>query len=221
MNKPSAIPREKCQQIVSSAGTSLAEKAVSGRFEWGTDLGIEADVEQYVERNLMRVSALLDDTAVLVGDGRLLGAAASARAGLETMAVLADFFRKFKSAVKRVDGDEIKRVLSSYIFASLEFSGLSQQKTPNVMDAVRNSEKMQNGMMAVYGVLCEAVHPNWSGRIQESNDVEVNWYSATAQRLVVAISISASFSTVLIGDLEEFFRFTRTNRRNLQNAILF
>lgn len=221
MNNPSIISGDRCKQIVSSAASIMSENSGSGRFAWGSELRFEADVEQYIERNFMRISSLLDDTSMLVGNGRLLGAAASARASLETMAVLVDFFRKFKSAVKKVNGDEIKKVLGSYIFASFEFSGFSLQKTPNVMDAVRNSEKMQSGMMAVYEVLCEAVHPNWSGRIQERRGLDVNWHDATIQRIVVAVAISASFSTVLLREFNEFLEFIITNRKNLQNAILF
>jgi hypothetical protein len=221
VNEVGAISKEECLQMISAAGASLAAEYVPGRFQWGSELGFEADVEQYVERNILRASALLDDTALLVNGERLLGAAASMRASLETIVVLVDFFRRFKSAVKRVDGGEIKRVLGSYIFASLEFSEVSQQKTPNVMDAIRAADKRRNGMIAVYSILCETVHPNWSGRIQEGSATDINWYGATVQRLIVAMAISASFSTILVRDLDDFSGFVRSNRKNVRNAILF
>lgn len=221
MNHSSDISRDSAIQIIARAGDSLASWSFSETLDWKTNVGIERDIEQFVDRNLVRVSALLDDTAVLLSDGRILGAAATSRAALETMAVVVEFFRKLQAAVKRADGGGIKSILSSFIFASFEFSEVSLQKTPNIMDAIRNAEKRQAGILPVYSILCEAVHPNWSGRIGHVLGEDIDWENATVQRLILSMAISASFSRVIDGDLRSFQEFVVKNRKNFSKAILF
>ena len=219
MSDSSSFSSDELVQTISNAGNVLKAYSLSERLEWKTDVGIEGDVGQFVDRNLVRVASLLDDTSILMASGRILGATTTARASLETMAIVVEFFRKFKAAVKRSDGTDIKNLLGSFIFASLEFGDLSQKKTPNIMDALRSAEKRQSGILNVYGILCEAVHPNWSGRIQYSSDGSLDWRDANVQRLMLAMTIGASFSNVLQEDLLTFQEFVTNNRKNLRNAI--
>lgn len=207
--------------ILLDVRTSLADLTLQSIIEWGTDIGVERDIEKFVDRNTARITALLDDTTLLLSGGRLLGAAATARAGLETVAIVVEFFRRLKASIQRSNGDDIRGILSSFIFASFEFSDVSQQKTPNIMDAIRSAEKRQTGLLRVYSILCETVHPNWSGRIHYAESGIVDWSDATVQRLMVAIAISASFGSVLEGELRSFQEFVSANRKNFRNAILF
>jgi hypothetical protein len=221
MTEQSVISKNRCIGLLDAAGISLTNFTVSDQIIWNSAHGFESEVNSFIDRSLVRISVLLDDTSALVVEDRLLGAAATARASLETMAVIVEFFRRFKSAVKIGNGDEVRRVLGAFIFASVEFSDVSGQKTPNVMDAIRNADKQQAGALRVYGILCEVVHPNWSGRLHEGRDKNITWNAAAVQRLIVAISITASFADVVVREFSGFGEFVQVNRKNIKNAIFF
>jgi hypothetical protein len=186
-----------------------------------TNFGIEPDVEVFARDSVFRAAQLTSDTELLLSEDRLLGAAASSRSALETSAMLSLFFGKFKVAVSSGRKVELRRLISAFVLSSHEFSEDFAIKAPNVMDAVRFVDKEQKGIFSAYCVLCEFVHPNWSGRsfslLPNRNDrAELN-----SRRLVVAATIAATATVSVIEHYTDFAGYIKGNRKNLQNTLLF
>ena len=213
--------KEHCLRLIADARSALAMFSFSGELQWKLQVGIERDIENYVDENLRRVSGLLEDTAFLLARDSVIGAVVTSRACLETMAMVIEFFRRFKAAVSRTDGSELKKVLCTFIFASLEFKDVLPLKSPNVMDAIRHSDRKQGGVLDAYSVLCESTHPNWSGKIDYDGSGRLDWESANLHRIVVAVSIACAFSYVLEKELTAFQLFIAKSSANLRDAIFF
>jgi hypothetical protein len=186
-----------------------------------TRIGIESHIERFVKDSLFRAAQLAQDTELLLTSGRELGAASTARSVLETAGTLMYFFHKFKGAVASGDRGELRKLVSTFLLSSHEFSEEFSRKAPNVMDAIRYTDRRQKSALNAYCVLCEAVHPNWCGRVvvsaSEQSDVKEN----NLRRLMVAISICVMTSSLMRDDYIDFVDFMKKNRKNFKNALLF
>lgn len=217
----SRISQENLSAIVSSIKSHLEPLCISGPILWTTKIGFEADVDRFLLKNLDRIIVLIEDTEALISQDRVLGASATARAALETFAVLHEFIRRFQAAIQRRDGTGVQKTMEAFIFATVEFDSVTEAKTPNIMDALRNADKNTKGVLKAYEVLCEAVHPNWSCRLHYHNNQDLDWDDATLQRLAVAVAFAAKCSASTAEILDGFQSFVSSNRKNIENAILF
>ena len=217
----SSDQKERCLQLISDARSRLSGFSFSSDLEWELSLGVGSDIESYVDENVTRIMVLLEDTELLLERDRVIGAVLTSRACLETMGMVVEFFRRFRAAVSRTDGTEIRKILFSFIFASREFNDVSLVKAPNVMDAIRYADRKQTGIFDAYGVLCESTHPNWSGKLEFGEGGNLNWENANVCRIFVAVAIACAFFYVLEEELLSFQAFITKNGTKLRDSIFF
>lgn len=213
--------KETCINLTLSLTSKLGKTLFSEQVAWSSSHGFEDDINEFLDGSILRTVSLLEDTATLLANGRLLGATATARASLETLALMLEFIRKFKASIARGDSNDLKNLTRSFIFSSLEFNKETGIKTPNVMDALRTAEKLVNGTIGAYSVLCEAVHPNWVGRSVSIGDGDFDWSKPDAQRLMIAIMLTASLTNTINTECAAFCEFIAKNKKNIRNIALF
>jgi hypothetical protein len=213
--------KERHSRLVCECSSALRSFSSAPTSIFETSFGIESDVEAFARDCVFRAAQLTSDTDLLLGEDRLLGAAASSRSALETSATLSLFFNRFKLAVSSGQKEDLRRIIATFVLSSHEFSEEFAIKAPNVMDAVRFIDKERRGVFSAYCVLCEFVHPNWSGRSFSLVPNRTNGAELNLRRLVVAATIAATETALVIGHYMDFVAYIKSNRKNLHNTLLF
>jgi hypothetical protein len=110
-----------------------------------------------------RLSELGQDADASLQRGRVITACMAARGMLETSGTFVDFVEKVIKLRDSLDKDKLRLTVKRHFFASREFQQHLGGKSPHVADGLRCLDKQSTGTLKIYDILCEAVHPNWSG----------------------------------------------------------
>jgi hypothetical protein len=104
--------------------------------------------------------------------------------------------------------EKLRITVKRHFFASREFLEKIEGKSPHVADGIRFLDKHDPGMIKIYDILCEAVHPNWSGTAalplleDESSPVFLRLVLACYGTEVAVHSLLSSIKLVLAGQLQ-------------------
>lgn len=86
------------------------------------------------------------------------------------------------------------------------------------MDAIRSSEKLIKNTSMIYGILCEAVHPNWTGRVVlKINQIEND---PVTLRLYLSILSLSTFLKECMHQILDFDNFINQNKRSIKRMLL-
>ena len=168
----------------------------------GSVRGVEGLIYDYLVGSLYRITNLTRDTLELLEGYRPLSASMTARGVFETVGILSEFIRQINAAMSSEDIASVVKVIRNYNFASKEFEEDVSIKTPHVLDGIRKLDKKVKGVVRCYDILCEVVHPNWSGRNIRDDD----YTSVNGLRLFAAIFFLSDIFENLNLYLEEFSR---------------
>jgi hypothetical protein len=176
------------------------------------------ELNVFMISSLERILYLYEDTIFLLKNNRILSASITARSLFEGICMLMEFQRKIKACVQKGNYKNFKVTLTNFTFASKEFESIKTGSLPNVMDAIRNSEKTIKNSLLIYGILCEAVHPNWAGRIAVKFDQMGR--DPVTLRLYISIMSLSSFLKECFGQTLLFDDFMNKNKKNIKNMLL-
>lgn len=180
---------------------------------------ITHDLHEYIYEIVIRITRLSDDTNFLMNEQRLMAATMTSRGVIETVGVLIEFIRKFRSAVQRKDANGALSVLQNFRFASMEFGDDHSVSTPHVMNGVRGLDKIVKGTASTYDVLCETVHPNWAGRVDFRSGTE-DGDQVNVERIYVSIFFLSDIISCCIDQLEAFQEFLDVERDKISNLLM-
>jgi hypothetical protein len=120
-------------------------------------------IRDYAVAVAKRLNELGEDADTSLQRGRVITACMAARGIMETSGTFVDFVEKVTKLRESNDKDKLRLTVKRHFFASKEFQQHLEGKSPHVADGLRCLDKQHPGVIRIYDVLCEAVHPNWSG----------------------------------------------------------
>lgn len=113
---------------------------------------------QFIVSCRERGQHLANKSLRLLEEGDWLIAAMNARGLIETAGIFKLFISKYDWRASRADR---KKLVEKFMFASKAFT--DQSRTVHVNDGLRQLSVEFSDVDRIYGILCEAVHPNWLG----------------------------------------------------------
>jgi hypothetical protein len=155
-----------------------------------------------------RVAELGDDADQTLQRGRVITACMAARGILESVGTYVDFVDKIVKFRESADKEKLRATVKKHFFASREFLEQLEGKPPHVADGIRFLDKHGPGTTKIYDILCEAVHPNWSGTgalpllEDESSPVFLRLVFACYGTEVAVHALLSSINRVLAGQLQ-------------------
>lgn len=176
------------------------------------------EIDNYIVSSLERIFVLYEDTVLLIGKYRILSASITARSLFEAICMLIEFYRKIQASVQRRDLETFRSTITNFSFASQEFGNEVSVSLPNVMNAVRSSDKKFKNSLIIYGVLCEAVHPNWTGRATVDNVTQIQNDPVTLRLYISIMAISSHLNGCMLetNNLDEFLG---KNKKNIEKML--
>ena len=144
-------------------GLRAVEIAVSGKFARSK---IAWKLAAYQHVLLHRIVALIDSAAVSFNNRCTLSAMLSARAFMETMAVMAELESQVALLLEQQDLRGLDAVAQKGIFASRDDEWLKQfpeTKAVNILSYIDKFDKRAKGFREHYDPLSERCHPNSLG----------------------------------------------------------
>lgn len=176
------------------------------------------ELNNYICSSCERIFSLYEDTIFLLKNNRILSASITARSLFEGICVLMEFLRKIRASIQKGIYKNFKNTLVKFTFASREFESGEFGSLPNVMDAIRSSEKLIKNTSMIYGILCEAVHPNWTGRVVlKINQIEND---PVTLRLYLSILSLSTFLKECMHQILDFDNFINQNKRSIKRMLL-
>jgi len=141
-------------------------------------------VAVYKEAQLHRVVALTSSCASSCNRCDALGSALTARALIETVAMLMDLDQRLKKLLDDDDIDSIDALVMNRLFASrhlsmIEITGITSVNVVTIIDRLAQKHKLGDEMKRYYAELSELCHPNFWGHFGLFGTINREAYETT------------------------------------------